>query len=546
MAERTQTVIVGAGVCGLQAASRLSREGLGDFVLLEKQLSKGGVWSSFANKSSRVQISEVCYRPRAEQVLTDFTPQEEILSEMEEVCRRDDIHGKMRLGCDVISVRDLEGEGVEVRYRDASGLECRLLATEHVLLCTGGLQEPRLLQFSGEDTFRGDVILGIGSQIDRTALAGKHVAVLGMGAFAIENARTALLAGAKHVTIVARTLALVIPRMMMLTGTFGIGTSLYTNDGPARVQQPPGEAKSGGDAKAAKKRAAARKMREQQIMFLLSQPYRHASAEHLMPASVKSGDLGKFFAGKEGVRVPTCSDIFFLALKLGLVDVVHGEVDSFATDGLQVRENLGEDAQPGGALRHVPCDVAVKCFGFEAPDRHLAALVGREHIRSPLFITERVWLMKGERNPMVGRLVPSGSVNLSGSLYCISDLYMEIFMYFRERPEELRAIMERLPQTAIYEDNYECMVHGLRLVIDGVPVIAQRAKAVREGYGRRTAKWKRGMLDVLLGNKADWEEACAALAGGDRHAVSYPWEAMLGPMQALASAMGPGPGKAKL
>jgi len=359
-----------------------------------------------------------------------------------------------------------------------------------------------------------------------------------MGAFAIENARTALLSGAAHVTIVARTVGMVIPRMMVLTGAFAIGNTLYTND--VALQRSPEDAKSGDDAKsgedaeAVKKRAASRKMKEQQAIFLLSQPYRYASAEHLMPKALKTGDLGQLFAGKEGVRVPTCSDVFFLALKLGLVDVVHGEVDSFDSEGLQVREE-------NSALRHVPCDVVVKCFGFEAPDRHLATMVGREQIRSPLFITERIWLMKGERNPKIsGTGVPGGSVNVSGSVYCMSDLYIEIFLHFRERREELRAIIARLPPIGIYDDNYGSMTRGLRILLDEVPAIAERAKVVREGYGQRaTSKWKRGMADVLVDNKADWEAACAALTGGDRQAAPYLWEAMLG-------MMGAGEAKARL
>jgi hypothetical protein len=46
----------------------------------------------------------------------------------------------------------------------------------------------------------------------------------------------------------------------------------------------------------------------------------------------------------------------------------------------------------------VPAVCVVKCFGFESPDAHLAAAVGHERIHSPLYITPRVLLMKGERN----------------------------------------------------------------------------------------------------------------------------------------------------
>ena len=69
-AEAVSTVVVGAGVCGLQAASRLARDGINEFVLLEQQPGLGGVWAptSWANASSRVQISEPNYRLISENV----------------------------------------------------------------------------------------------------------------------------------------------------------------------------------------------------------------------------------------------------------------------------------------------------------------------------------------------------------------------------------------------------------------------------------------------------------------------------------------------
>ena len=47
-----------------------------------------------------------------------------------------------------------------------------------------------------EELFAGDIINGINSEVDETSLSGRQVCVLGMGAFAVENARTALEQGA--------------------------------------------------------------------------------------------------------------------------------------------------------------------------------------------------------------------------------------------------------------------------------------------------------------------------------------------------------------
>jgi hypothetical protein len=184
--ERVGTVIVGAGVCGLKAASRLSREGDSDFVLLEQKAGLGGVWSTegWANVSSRVQISEPNYRMIEENVTTPFTPQEELLAQMETLAARDGFEENIRYGATVISVRTVDAAGdetleddatvgVRVTYTDAAGQTRTLLASEHVLLCTGGLQTPNTDSLPSAGPFAGDVISGVNSEVDEISLGGK-------------------------------------------------------------------------------------------------------------------------------------------------------------------------------------------------------------------------------------------------------------------------------------------------------------------------------------------------------------------------------------
>jgi len=517
MAERTGTVVVGAGISGIQAASRLSQEDHGNFIVLEKQSALGGVWSSHANKSSRVQIPEPGYRVQSDRPMSEFTEQGELLDELELLCSQSGIKERTRFGCEVCRVSD-SGGGVEVQYRDASGAPQAPILADHVLLCTGGLQEPRLLRFPGEGAFAGDHIAGVGAQIDKTRLAGRRVAVLGMGAFAIENARTALLKGASHVTIVARSLNLILPKLMVLMVSLSMEKTNYT------YREPSG----------AKKRGSKRNKESEAFMRFVSSPYQKTGVAHLMPGKMQSGKNN--FNPIEGnglIRLPTVSDIFFIALRLGLLDVVVGEVESFDADGVHVH---GPELS---APCHVPCDVVVQCFGFESPDPHLAALVGRERIRSPLYITERVLLMKGERNPSLesARGVPATDINLAGSVFVMSDLFMEIFLHFRSHPEELPALLEELPHPEIYEDGYAHCSLGLATILSRTPALQGRVDALRAKYASQVkSKYAGGMMTVLRKNKAEWKEACAALTGGNEKAVPYMWDDMLGVM--MASQMG--------
>ena len=54
-------LIVGSGVTGLYAANRLLKNNV-SFCVVEKQEIIGGIWSSFANRTSRVNTSEGGYR----------------------------------------------------------------------------------------------------------------------------------------------------------------------------------------------------------------------------------------------------------------------------------------------------------------------------------------------------------------------------------------------------------------------------------------------------------------------------------------------------
>ena len=54
-------IIVGGGLNGIGAARRLRAEGLG-VVVLERQAEIGGIWTEFANDSSRSQNHEAAYR----------------------------------------------------------------------------------------------------------------------------------------------------------------------------------------------------------------------------------------------------------------------------------------------------------------------------------------------------------------------------------------------------------------------------------------------------------------------------------------------------
>ena len=233
-------VIVGAGLTGLTLGKRLLAEGVDSFVILDRLQGVGGVWNegSWSNASSQVQIVEPMYRMDDAVQLPDFTPRAALLCEMDRVCDGA-LRPKLRLGVTVDYITDYSRGGTaDAASAPFSTVSCirdsgsdgggggsggsgsgggggpfTLRARRAVVLCTGGLQVPRRVTFPGEALFNGDVIYGINGSVDAVDFRGKRVAVVGMGAFAIECARTALLAGAAHVTLVARSFNPVLPQV---------------------------------------------------------------------------------------------------------------------------------------------------------------------------------------------------------------------------------------------------------------------------------------------------------------------------------------------
>ena len=105
--------------------------------------------------------------------------------------------------------------GLDLTLRHASG-ETETAATRKLILATGreGQARPRIpAPFA---PYLGERVSHTADAIDFAALAGKDVAVIGLGASALDNAACALEAGARQVTVLARAPA--VPRINKAKG----------------------------------------------------------------------------------------------------------------------------------------------------------------------------------------------------------------------------------------------------------------------------------------------------------------------------------------
>ena len=213
--QRTNALVIGAGLAGLSIASIMSDAKV-EFEVLEKSRSMGGQWRHSANFLSRVNSSEPSYRlPGVDrrQRNTNHSHYFEILQDILRLVQQKDLSHHLHIQSEVKSVVR-QGDywlaaGSQVAVQQ---FECQCDA---IALCINRrLGRPREITYSGEDAFRGQVARGLSGDSDRLESRGARVVIVGMGAFAVECMRTTLERAAAHVTIVCRRRNSCAPQLM--------------------------------------------------------------------------------------------------------------------------------------------------------------------------------------------------------------------------------------------------------------------------------------------------------------------------------------------
>ncbi|MFC7220422.1 flavin-containing monooxygenase [Streptomyces polyrhachis] len=175
--------VIGAGFGGLGAAVRLRREGVTDFVVLERAAALGGTWRDNSYPGCACDVPSHLYSfsfaPHPSWPRT-FSGQEEIRGYLERVADTFGLRPHLRLGHEVRAIRwDPSALRWEV---DTDGQD---FTADVVVSATGPLSDPRIPEIPGLDTFPGAVFHS--ARWDHgTDLRGKRVAVVGTGASAIQ------------------------------------------------------------------------------------------------------------------------------------------------------------------------------------------------------------------------------------------------------------------------------------------------------------------------------------------------------------------------
>ncbi|GGU18645.1 flavin-containing monooxygenase [Streptomyces daghestanicus] len=208
--EHVRVAVVGSGFGGLGAAVRLRREGITDFVILERAGSVGGTWRDNSYPGCACDVPSHLYSfsfaPNPEWPRT-FSGQRHIRAYLEHVTDTFGLRPHLRFDAEV---QRMTWDAEEFRWEIETANGGRLTA-DVVVSATGPLSDPKVPDIPGLDSFPGKVFHSARWDHDFD-LTGKRVAMIGTGASAIQIV-PAIQPEAGRLTLFQRTPAWVMPRM---------------------------------------------------------------------------------------------------------------------------------------------------------------------------------------------------------------------------------------------------------------------------------------------------------------------------------------------
>ncbi|MGW2270670.1 flavin-containing monooxygenase [Streptomyces yangpuensis] len=206
--EHVRVAVIGSGFGGLGAAVRLRREGITDFVVLERADSVGGTWRDNSYPGCACDVPSHLYSfsfaPNPDWPRT-FSGQPAIREYLEHVADTFGLRRHIRLDSEVLMMR---WDAEELRWEiETSRGE---LTADVVVSATGPLSEPKLPEVPGLAGFPGKVFHSARWDHDYD-LTGKRVAMIGTGASAIQIV-PAIAPEVERLTLFQRTPPWVMPR----------------------------------------------------------------------------------------------------------------------------------------------------------------------------------------------------------------------------------------------------------------------------------------------------------------------------------------------
>jgi len=349
-----------------------------------------------------------------------------------------------------------------VLFEDGFSNSAGVLQCRGVVLCINdrvGL--PRPLSVPRED-FAGVVADGTSDSLAGMDWRGKRVIIAGMGAFAVENVRTALEQGAAEVVVVGRRHGTICPKAIDYLNFVKPWDEKYKHDTQTNVKQ----------------------------FLRWKQLYERSgcTVPECWPKQVKH----------DGHTI-SVSDIWFVAHFMKKLRTSAGEIQRLVKDGAIL--SSGD---------FVPCDVVVGCIGFERSSFLCEKLTGRSEVRATNYLDkDMMYLADAE--------IDEGAFNsfFGSSVLEYGKFFSNVFVEGLRRPEDLGESLwgRHAPSVGITQRKWNQYIAVAMKLIEEDEVIAGHARHQVEE--RRKHFWRTLPPSSFLAvNRREWEELHQQLNGG--------------------------------
>eukprot|EP00403_Amphidinium_massartii_P025049 CAMPEP_0178392040 /NCGR_PEP_ID=MMETSP0689_2-20121128/11475_1 /TAXON_ID=160604 /ORGANISM="Amphidinium massartii, Strain CS-259" /LENGTH=1015 /DNA_ID=CAMNT_0020012605 /DNA_START=40 /DNA_END=3084 /DNA_ORIENTATION=+ len=231
--------IIGCGYNGIKTAMEFLRVGQEDFVMFDRNDKVGGYcWITAANKYSKIQTEfgsfHINWGPefaatgklggtngRWCQNWDTWFKKPQVLEHFQKAAEEYGVlpHAHLQTNVQKLDIRgDLQDENrfYELSVESLTDSAKNFTTKSSIMFCYhGSMMRNRRMEYPGEDSFGGQIGYGMADEFtyDDGRLKDANVAILGNGAFAVENVRTCIEHGAKKVYLVTRRKNLASPRV---------------------------------------------------------------------------------------------------------------------------------------------------------------------------------------------------------------------------------------------------------------------------------------------------------------------------------------------
>lgn len=499
MAWNEPLTIIGAGHLGLRLLMHFLKHEEQNVVLYETKGDVGGTsWIEQANKTSKLQTELGTYHLQFDEDYTvptnmsTWPNRDELLQHFRQVSRDYGLYPYIRLNTTVKSMIVDKGPRtgspnladqtykLELESGVPSEVEKKLeeVSAAGIFLFPGNLSVPRRETYTGEDLFGGSIHYAMHDNVDYTTCEGQEVAIVGHGAFAVENIRTCCEYSCKKIWLICRRKNLSCPRV----------TSWFINQAHSAI-------------------SGRLMMESMQPMYDLIgfDPWTYyAVIANEKRTTVTISQKARFGIG----------DVYFLAIAMGVCEVVVDQIKRLSRHTVHLE---------GGTK--LGCTVMLKLLGFTGQwdnDR----LMGVKELTG-------FWVNEDCRRALFAEPISVSASNFGGTSFSPgARAWIEYFSYFIWFPKDFASVVPLLPRhKADPQTDRPAYVidarHGAStgITLDAA-VLALQESGAKRGLLKRNKQLECHPPRIFLEEcAAEWEEYGRKLErqGAPRSAPLYPY-----------------------